>query len=180
MNSRTVISVTKRRSRSGQSFWALFEYWWPWGFGLLAGLALFIFNPSTSRTAVALDRAVNGGLGAASILAGFQVTALTLMLSIADKPIVKQLRRLGFYDRLIAYHGHAILLLLGWLVLSLVLIVVQGGTLDAQGKIADQGAWTRWSAIGIAVLASGAVAACFRVTLLTIKLLRSTAADSES
>lgn len=157
------------------SFCAHVESWWPLVVGVLAGVVLYICNPATDRTAEALDRVMNGGIGAASVLAGFQVTALTLLLSIADKPVVKRLRNLGYYDRLILFHEQSIMLLLGWLVLSLVFIIVQGGTLDSEGHVSDGGVWTRWSAIILIAVASAAVGACLRVTRLTIKLLRVTA-----
>lgn len=167
------------RPDRGNRLRAAAEKWWPPAIGVAVGVFLLFLNPPTDRTSAALDRALQGGLGAASILAGFQITALTLMLSIADKPIVKGLRKLGFYDRLIIYHRESILLLLAWLVVSLVLMVVQGGTLDANGQVTDHGRFTRWAAIFVALIASSAVAACIRVTCLMIKLLRSVANERD-
>lgn len=122
-----------------------------------------------------IERFLTGSVDAAAVLAGFQVTALTLLLSIADKPVVERLKKDGHYERLIGYHWQAILAVLVWLVASLILLAVQGSTLDASGKVADLGAITRWSAVIVASVCVTAGVASYRVTKLLVRLLRITA-----
>lgn len=153
---------------------ALWERCGPWFLGAAAGLGLWLWNPPGANTARAIERVVSGGIDAAAVLAGFQVTALTLLLSIADKPIVKRLKELGFYDKLIGFHWQAILALLVWLTLSLALLAIQGGTTGPAGAVVDLGPLTRWSAIILTVSCVAATCASFRVTRLMVALLKKT------
>ncbi len=157
---------------------ALWEMGGPWIVGVLAGVGLWLWNPPGANTARAVERFLSGSIDAAAVLAGFQVTALTLLLSIADKPIVRRLKDLGFYDRLIGYHWQAIIALLVWLVLSLALLAIQGGTADSNGTAIDLGATTRWSAIVLAAACVAATCASFRVTRLLVALLKKTSNQS--
>jgi hypothetical protein len=151
---------------------ALRESTGPWLLGLLAGVALWWWNPPTVKTAMAVERLLSGSIDAGAVLAGFQVTALTLLLSIADKPIVKRLKESNHYIRLIAFHWQAIIALFIWLLASLALLAIQGGTLDGNGKCADLGSFTRWSSILLVVTMVAATCASFRVTRLLVRLLR--------
>lgn len=119
-----------------------------------------------------IERFLTGSVDAAAVLAGFQVTALTLLLSIADKPVVERLKPSGHYERLIEYHWQAILAVLVWLVVSLMLLAVQGGTADASGNAVDLGRLTRWSAVVLAGVSVAAGVASYRVTRLLVRLLR--------
>lgn len=158
----------------GRRLAALWEMGGPWIVGAIAGVGLWVWNPPGSNTARAIERFLSGSIDAAAVLAGFQVTALTLLLSIADKPIVRRLKELGFYDRLIGYHWQAIIALLVWLVLSLALLAIQGGTADTNGTPIDLGATTRWSAIVLTAACVAATCASFRVTRLLVALLKKT------
>lgn len=159
---------------------AIFESFCPVVVGTVAGTALAIWNPPTDKTAFAVEKLLTGSIDAAAVLAGFQVTALTLLLSIADKPIVTRLKKTGHYTRLISFHWHAIIALLFWLLWSMFLLAAQGGTLDCNGRCSDLQQFTRWSAV---ILVGGmvwATCASFRVMHLLVKLLRASAGSETS
>lgn len=144
----------------------------PWLIAALGGVFLWIWDPPTSKTALAIERFLSGSIDAAAVLAGFQLTALTLLLSIADKPIVKRLKDAGFYNRLIAFHWQAIMSLLVWLLVSMTLLVIQGGTVSSDGKVVDLERVTRWSGVALTVSCLAAICSSIRVTRLLVKLLR--------
>ena len=156
------------RSRRVGAFW---ESWSPWLLGVAAGVALWWADPSTDRIAHAVSRFLDGSIAAAAVLAGFQVTALSLLLSVADRPIMTRLRRNGQEAKLIAFHWQAIVAMFLWLVGSLVLLLVQGGTLGTDGEATDLGQFTRWTSILLLVAMVAAICASFRVMRLLVKVL---------
>jgi len=156
----------------GRRTGAAWEQVSPWLIAIGGGLALWIWNPPTDKTAHAIEKFLSGSIDAAAVLAGFQVTALTLLLAIADKPLVKRLKEAGFYNRIISFHWQAIFCLLTWLFISMVLLAVQGGTADCEGKVADLGNLTRYSAVLLTVASLAAMCASIRVTRLLVRLLR--------
>jgi hypothetical protein len=144
----------------------------PWAFGTLAGGLLWYFDPPGLATGRAMDRVLDGSIGAASVLSGFQLTALTLLLSITDRPVVQQLKKLGHYDRLITFHWHAIAALLLWLVASLALLAVEDWNSDVKGDVSGLDRFSRWSSIAYTVIMAAAICTSFRITRLMVKLLR--------
>lgn len=167
-----------KRSQS-LGFWAIVEIFCPLLIGLAAGIVLLACNPPTSKIAPAVERLLNGSIDAAAVLAGFQTTALTLLLSIADKPIIKRLKAAGHYNRLISFHSQAIVALLFWLGSSMVMLAIQGGTLDKDGKCADLHEFTRWSTVVLVSGMAGATCASFRVMHLLVKVLRAAAGSED-
>lgn len=183
MTSRPPRKVDSAKRLTPVSWWTrlgkVTEHVYPWFFGLSVGVGMWVWQPATAATARALERFLSGSIDAAAVLAGFQMTALTLLLSIADKPIVKQLRELDFYDRLIGFHYAAISSLLSWLVLSLVLLAIQGGTADQSNAVADLGNATHWTAVVLTAVSTAALFASFRVMHLMVKLLKASSKNDE-
>lgn len=150
----------------------VWERAYPIAFGLAAAFAFWKWNPSELDTWRAMERMLNGGISAAAVLAGFQVTALTLLLSVADKPIVMRLRELGFFDRLIGFHWRAIVALFMWLVLSLILLAAQGFIPFLE--LNTWGDFVRRSAIALVGVGVWALCASYRVIRLMVMLLKAT------
>lgn len=157
-------------------FWRRFGATWetasPWLFAILGGSAVWYWNPPTKATASAIEWFLKGSIDAAAVLAGFQVTALSLLLAIADKPLVKRLKDGGFWNRIISYHWHAIVCMLAWLAISLIVLTMNGATALQDGRAADLGSVTRWSAILLTTITIAALCTSIRVTRLLVRLLR--------
>jgi hypothetical protein len=141
-----------------------FEQWYPWFFGFVVGVVVFYLNPAERTVYGALKGSLGSAVDAAAILAGFQGTALGLLLALLNTAPVKALRRMNLFSRLVNYHWQAILAMLVAMAASMALLAVQG-------VVTEFGEWSRWIAGGAAFVAVAASLAAFRVTSLMVMIL---------
>lgn len=142
----------------------LFEQGYPWFFGLIVAVAMVIWNPPERAVYNALKGSLGSAVDAAAILAGFQGTALGLLLALLNTPPVKALRRMNLFGRLVVYHWHAVLAMLLTVGVSMALLAMQG-------IVAEFGEWSRWIAGGTAFVVVAATLAAYRVTSLMVLIL---------
>jgi len=142
----------------------VWEYWYPWFFGGATAAAVMYVNLPREWVYDALRGCLSSAVDAAAVLAGFQGTALGLLLTLLNSPAVKKLREMGFFRRLVHFHLHAIVAMLAAVGVSMALLAVQGVTKDF-------GDWTRAIAGLVAFIAVAASLAALRVTTLMVKIL---------
>ena len=142
----------------------LWEELYPWMIGGAVGVAVYFWNPDGASVYKALDKSLNGAVTAAAVLAGFQGTALSLLLTLVNTPPIKKLHKLELYRPLVRFHAHAIYALFVCVVCSVLLLGIMG----VRTSFGD---WFRAVAILVSVIAVASSLAAFRVTYLMVKIL---------
>lgn len=143
---------------------AIAEKGYPYFFGFVIAVAVVYWNPPESAVYNALKGSLGSAVDAASILAGFQGSALGLLLALLNTAPVKSLRRMNLFAPLVRYHWEAILMMLVTVGLSMALLATQG-------VINDFGQGSRWIAGAVAFMVVAASLAAYRVTSLMVKIL---------
>lgn len=146
-------------SRSG-----FIEMWYPWALGVAAGLGVYYFDPSADCVYGALNKSLASALDAAAVLAGFQSTALSLLLTLVSSPPIKYLRRVGLFEQLVWYHAHAI----GALLLCIAFFVALLASMGVNDTFGD---WSRPVGAIVSLLVVAAMLAACRVTWLMVRVL---------
>ena len=148
----------------------LVERWSPTVLALAGGLAAFRWA-GTRLLGSENGLMFIGGLGAIAI--GFTATGLTILIAIEDRPIISWLRRAqgDQYNRLLRYMRGVLYWWFPALLLTGMAFVV-----DLQGL---ESVLPQVLAAGLVGLSLGGMAAWYRVSLLTVLLLQSSAALSE-
>lgn len=145
---------------------ARFEQWYPWGSGLVVAATLVLLKPPPQAVYDAMKGSVGSAIDTAAILAGFQGTALGLLLTLLDTEPVNALRRTGHFEKLVKYHWQAILALFLTVGLAIGVQAVQ-----SIWKYDEIGEGNRWIAGVILFAFSGAALSAYRVTSLMVKIL---------
>ncbi len=146
------------------------ENWAPWGAGAAAAVVLLWWAPDSTAIYNTLKACVGSAIDAAAILAGFQGSALSLLLALMGTESIQALRRQKLFGRLVSYNGQAIFSLI--LVVG-VAMVVQG----IQGVKTGFDAEGRWIAAAMSFVVVAAVFAGVRVTRLMMRILVADAAS---
>jgi hypothetical protein len=146
--------------RAGR-FW---EIWYPWIIGVAAGTGVYIWNQPPDAVYGALNKSLSSALDAAAVLAGFQSTALSLLLTLVNSQPIKKLRRLSLFRPLVWYHAHAI----GALLICIVVFVL---LLAVMGVHTTLGDWSRLVGAFVSMLVVAAMLAACRVTWLMVRVL---------
>lgn len=156
--------LKERMPRARRQAW--WEQMYPWLGGVAVAIVAYLLDPSSKTVYDALKGCLDSAVDAAAILAGFQGTALTLLFSLLTTGPVQELRRRGVFEKLVSYHGQAILIMLIAVAIAMALLAIQGVRQDF-------GNWGREvCAVAAFVVASGSLAT-FRVTHLMIQILAS-------
>lgn len=120
----TDVSATPRRrvpmSRAVRAQW---ERWYPSFLGGVSALLVAWWNPPAKETYDVVKGIVGSTIDTAAILAGFQGTALGILLGILGTAPVAVLRRSNHFATLVRFHWWAILAMLCTVVVA---IAVQG------------------------------------------------------
>ena len=146
--------------RAGR-FW---EMWYPWVIGFAAATSVYVWNPTPDAVYAALNKSLSSALDAAAVLAGFQSTALSLLLTLVNSPPIKKLRRISLFRPLVLYHAHAIGALLFCIAAFVLLLAVMG-------VYATLGDWSRLVGAFVSMLVVAAMLAACRVTWLMVRVL---------
>ena len=143
----------------------LWEELYPWIIGVALGVGVYIWNPDGASVYKALDKSLNGAVTAAAVLAGFQGTALSMLLALVNTPPIKKLRKLALYRPLVRFHAQAIALLFACVVYAVIL-------LGYMGVHSSFDKWSRYVAAIAAFVSVASSLAAFRVTyLMVVKIL---------
>ena len=137
------------------------ERWTPLVIGLSTSLVWYFWFAGALPDK--LDELLAATLNLSAIAAGFLSTAVGILLSIYDRPIVRRLREMGDYEQLVMYLTRAIY------------STVAAAMVSVAGVLSGPKAswpWPEWvGAMGLFVLV-WAGGACLRVVALLLRLLQ--------
>ncbi len=88
-------------------FFAYVEGWGPWVVSIIAAVTAYVWAESDPLPST-LGNLLNATVGVSAIAVGFLATAKSILLSMSDKWVVKQLKKVGYYQRLMGYFMTAI------------------------------------------------------------------------
>ena len=145
------------------------ESLYPWILAMIAGATAWYSPLSDTERKDVLDGVIEPAISVASILAGFQATALTVLLSVTGSEAVKFLKKAGKYDLLLKYIVSSFI--------GLVLFVLVAFVVLAAEKAGNSAVLGRTTYATLAVLFTFALVASYRISILMIKLLKSKQAD---
>jgi len=142
---------------------AWWEQWYPLLGGVTITAVLFYVVSDFPVTAEAAPSLFSAIVSISAITVGFLATAKSILVSIDDKPIIANLKRLGMYDRLITYLLSAIYWSFALAVVSSVCFIV-----DLKNPVW----WHPWLLFLWLFVLVTAGFTCFRVIHLFGKILR--------
>ncbi len=96
------------------------EHWYPFCTGVAAMLLLWRCPTGDGAYDTLMEDVIPTSVSVAAILAGFQGTIHTIMLSLRDGRVIRSLKEHGHYDRLISYVNAGVVSLLSFVVVSLI------------------------------------------------------------
>lgn len=88
-------------------FFAFIEGWGPLVLSVAAAIVAFVWARERPLPGT-LDNLLNATVGLSAIAVGFLATAKSILLSMNDRWVVKQLKKVGYYQRLMGYFMGAI------------------------------------------------------------------------
>lgn len=130
--------------------WRTWERSYPYLFALMAGVLAYRFG--TSNLYAGMENAIGEVVSASSIIVGFLATAMAIMMSIGDNPILKRLKEAGSYKRILGYLWAAAFSALALVAVSVVLKFASN-TPHFDGSI-RQWSTALWMALAVLVLFS--------------------------
>lgn len=144
----------------------IWERWYPLVLAVLAGVAYFAIPLSRAyKMPASGGELMSAVINLCAIAIGFLATAKSILITVDNKPLIADLKRTGYYKRIVRYLRGAI----AW---SFLLAFA-----SAVGLLLDVGhtsQWTTWHAAGVALwlaLGLGTILACHRVIHIFYTLL---------
>lgn len=154
-----------RRWYRGSVLRGAIERWHPFALGVVAGVLGWKAGLTDANVRGLLDKVLSDAVSVAAVLAGFQATAQSVMMSLIESPAWAFLKKVKHDRVLVSYHWTAI-----WTLLAFVGVSLGFLALDAVGY--DVTKWTRLVPATLALLIVWGAAANIRIIRLMADLLR--------
>jgi hypothetical protein len=163
--------------------WKVSEYWESWyptGCGGLTFIVVLLYPISAVSYKAFIKDVVPTAVSVAAILAGFQGTIHTILLSIRKSRAVRELQQSGHFTKLVSFVGSGVLSLLIFVAVAMGVLAFRAATLDTgvggsklgQDVIPSIWSATRLFSAMLTALFVHAIASSIRIIRLVVLLLK--------